>query len=171
MYTHPMRKKQLEFEGLARPKDSFGGELLKGNPKGKRPLASKLPLHLTLRAKKSVLRNPKVFGLVEKAIEETARKYRVKVYKKANVGNHLHLAIKLPRLEAWAGFIRELTGKIGLICKHLMKDGLWLFRPHTRIIRGWKTAFKAVFAYIHLNQLEGEGRVVRKPGLTRPHPA
>ncbi len=46
------RKKQLEFKGLSAPKDSFGGESLKGNPKGKRPVAARLPIHLTLKAKK-----------------------------------------------------------------------------------------------------------------------
>ena len=55
------RNLQQEFagQGFTRPGDEFGGSLLKGNPKRKRPLESKLPIHLTLRATKSSLRTPK----------------------------------------------------------------------------------------------------------------
>jgi hypothetical protein len=46
------RKKQLEFD-LEKPGASFGGSLLKGNPKRRRPLDGKLPIHLTLRSSKA----------------------------------------------------------------------------------------------------------------------
>jgi hypothetical protein len=160
-----MRKSQQEFriKGFERAKDEFGGALLKGNPKKKRPLDSKLPIHLTLRAKKSVLRLPKVFGKVEKIIREVAKKQGVKDYKDANVGNHLHLALKIRHVKDWAGFIRELTGRIALACKGVFGEkGFWMYRPHTRIIRGWQKAFKIVLNYIYLNQIEAEGFISRK---------
>ncbi len=159
------RKRQQEFkgEGLQRPKDSFGGADLKGNPKKARPLDSKLPIHLTLRATKSVLRTPKHFGIVERIISEVAKKHGVKIYKRANVGNHLHMAIKLPRVKRWAAFIRELTGRLGLALKGVMGgERLWAYRPHTRIVRGWKKAFGIVKEYIELNQREAEGFISRK---------
>lgn len=159
------RKNQQEFDGngFQKPQDNFGGGLLKGNPKTSRPLASKLPIHLTLRARKSVLRTPKVFGSVNKIIREVAAKHGVKIYKMANVGNHLHLAIKLSHVRRWAAFIREMTGRLALLCRHLDPGkGFWLYRPHTRIIRGWKKAFQIVKDYIDLNIWEAENFISRK---------
>lgn len=49
----PKRSKQLEFAGpgMKKPDVRFGGSLLgKSNPKRKRPLDSKRPIHLVLRA-------------------------------------------------------------------------------------------------------------------------
>ncbi len=167
-YKHTMkRQSQRSFlgKGFDRPKDSFGGSLLKGNPKGKRPLDSKLPIHLTLRAGKSLLRLPQTFKTVNDIVYETARKHGVRIYKYANVGNHLYAVIKISSLRAWAAFIRELTGRIAQTVGELIDLGLgtkfWRYRPHTRIVRGWQKAFKSVKEYIHLNQLEAEGFISR----------
>ncbi len=167
VYKHQMsrRRVQQEFkgEGFEKKPDAFGGQLLKGNAKSARPLHSKLPIHLTLRASKSVLRLPKKFAVVEKIITNVANKHGVKIFKRANVGNHLHLALKLPHVNRWAAFIRELTGRLGLALKDSL-DGtkLWLHRPHTRIIRGWQKAFRILLDYIELNQWEGDGIISRK---------
>lgn len=167
VYKHHMsrRKSQQEFtgEGFKKPGDSFGGAALKGNPKGARPLDSKMPIHLTLRATKSVLRTPKHFGVVGKIVTDVTKKHGVKIYKFANVGNHIHMAIKIPRVKRWAAFIRELTGRLGLALRAAMGGAkLWLYRPHTRIVRGWKKAFGIVKAYVELNQWEAEGFISRK---------
>lgn len=161
------RRAQQEFvgEGFGRATDSFGGASLKGNPKGKRPLDSKFPIHLTLRATKSVLRLPKNFRLVEALVSSVARKHGVKIYKWANAGNHLHLVIKILHVRRWAAFIRELTGRLGLALRSsLAGKKLWLFRPHTRIVRGWKEAFGTVKKYVELNILEGENLISRWDG-------
>lgn len=158
------RKAQQEFIGPGfQSKDCFGGALLKGNPKGKRPLHSKLPIHLTLRASKSVLRLPGTFGKVQLIINQVGARHGVKIYRQANVGNHLHLAIKIPHVRRWAAFIRELTGRLGLAVRdRLGGQKLWLFRPHTRIVRGWRKAFRILKEYIELNCLEAEGVISRK---------
>ena len=157
------RKKQLEFDGLQRPKDSFGGSLLKGNAKTKRPLDSKLPILLTLRATKGGMRLPKAFGKVDAAVNRCAGKYGIKIYEYANVGNHLHFVLKIPRRASWAGFIRELTGEIAAQMKLLLdiKEKFWMFRPHTRVVQGWRKAFNIAKMYVHLNVLEAEGFINR----------
>lgn len=161
------RAKQLEFtgNGLTRPSDEFGGSLLKGNPKTKRPLESKMPIFLTLRAQKSWLRMPATHATVQQTIRSVAKKHGFKIYKQANVGNHLHLVLKMPTHKAWSAFIRELTGRIaqevierlGLV----LDASFWKFRPHTRIIRGWRRAFKTALDYVFLNQLEADGAISR----------
>lgn len=160
------RSKQLEFKikDFNKPNDCFGGSLLKGNAKRARPLDSKLPILITLRATKGGMRTPKAFKKVNDAVYDTAHKYGFKIYKYSNVGNHLHLVLKLSKLQLWAAFIRELTGKIGLLMKLLTKaEGkFWMYRPHTRIVRGWKKAFRIALDYVGLNQLEAEGFISRK---------
>jgi REP element-mobilizing transposase RayT len=164
------RPKQLAFSNRAflQPKDSFGGAELKGNPRGARPLDSKLPVHLTLRARKSVLRLPKTYRAVEATVAQVAEKYGVKIFKRANVGNHLHLVIQVnPKL--WPRFIRELTGRIAQIIKDMgiaLGNGFWLYRPHTRIVRGWRKAFQIALDYVGLNQLEADGHISRKQTKT-----
>jgi REP element-mobilizing transposase RayT len=160
--------KQLSFSGklFNKPDDAFGGSLLKSHPKGKRPLESKLPILLTLRAERSVMRSLGVFHKVNSQVYHIAKKHGVRVYRYSNVGNHLHLLIKIPHVRRWAAFIRELTGQIAqLMLKniHLPKDlSFWRYRPHTRIVRGWKKAYTIAKDYIELNELEATGSIDRK---------
>ncbi len=162
------REKQFEFggQGFNKPGDKFGGSLLKGNPKSKRPLATTLPIHLILRAAQGGLRLPKTFGKVTEIIDGTTKKYGVRIYQSANAGNHIHLVIKISNLKLWPAFIRELSGRIAQVVGELI--GLakgakfWLFRPFTRIVRSWQKAFKAVKEYVYLNQLEANGFISRK---------
>lgn len=167
------RSGQLEFggAGFIKPKDCFGGSLLKNsNAKCKRPLDSKLPVHLVLRARISSLKLPRTFAKVNSTVSQIARRHGVRVYKYANVGNHLHLLIKIPRLSAWAAFIRELTGRISQIAQGItgQKKGLkfWSQRPFTRIVRGWREAFQDIKQYIALNELEAIGFISRKETRT-----
>ncbi len=163
-----MRRKQLEFEGFKRINDAFGGSLLKGNPKTKRPLDSKLPVLLTLRGIQGGMRSPKTFQKVNEIVYETAGKYGVRIYEYANVGNHLHILIRVMKLRLWAAFIRELTGKIAAFVKEFFKieGSYWKFRPHTRIVRGWKKAYKSAKDYVYLNIIEAEGFIDRKETKT-----
>lgn len=186
--NHPI---QLRFQdkSFAKPGSEFGGSLLKSNPKVRRPLKTNLPIHLVLRAQKSGMRNPKVYGFIHKQIYKSAKKYGIKIYKYANVGNHLHLLFKLSKLKLWAAFIRELTSLIAsrvrsqispkkdLIKSPASKDldletmktqespsektQFWKFRPYTRIISGWRKAFTTLKNYIYLNRLEAEGHISR----------
>lgn len=165
------RSKQLEFQPkeFAKPKDQFGGSLLKNsNAKRARPLDSKLPLLITLRATKGGMRLPKCFSNVNNAVYDTAKKYGFKVYKYSNVGNHLHILVKISKLQLWSAFIRELTGKIGLVMKIALSltEKFWAYRPHTRIVRGWRKAFNIAKDYIELNILEAEGYISRKETKT-----
>lgn len=155
--------RQLNFmgKGFDRPQDRFGGSLLKGNPKTPRPLDSKLPIHLVLRARESTLRLPKNFGRVDRYVYLTAKKYGVRIYEFANVGNHMHLVLKISDRRLWSAFIRELTGRIAQTARGPAPGRFWLFRPFTRIVRGWKNAFRAARNYVYFNRLEADGHISR----------
>lgn len=162
----------MSFDGaeFRRPGDCFGGSLLKGNPKTARPLDSKLPVHLTLRTAGSWLRRPKTYKSVNEIVQATARKHGMKIYRYANVGNHLHVVLKISRRHAWAAFIRELTGRIAQWVREAMglaaDSKFWLFRPFTRIVRGWQRPFQLVKEYIALNLLEADGFISRRETKT-----
>ena len=162
------RQKQYEFrgKGIDKTKDWFGGSLLKGNPKSNRPLSSKLPLHIVLRTHtKNSMRKPKAFGVVHTLLYSVAKKHGVKIYEYANVGNHLHLLVRIPHVRLWAAFIRELTGRLSQQMQGLKGpqkgEKYWAYRPFTRVVRGWRKAYQIAKDYVILNQLEGDGIIKR----------
>lgn len=136
---------------------------MKGNPKTRRPLSSKLPVHLVTRAARGGMRLPKIYRCVNQIVVNTAKKHGVTIYEYANVGNHLHLVLRITHLHRWPPFIREFTGKIGLLAKKTLAmtgtENFWLYRPYTRVIASWNKPFKIAKEYIHLNSLEAEGSV------------
>ena len=160
------RQRQFQFEGseFIIPNSSFGGSMLKNsNAKVGRPLDSKLPIHLSLRAHKSVMRLPKTINLVDDQVERTCKKHGVRLYKYATVGNHLHMVIKIPQRRRWNAFIRELSGRVAqLVREKLSLDGeFWTQRPFTRLVAGWGKAFQMAKDYVYLNWCEGEGHIKR----------
>ena len=102
------------------------------------------------------MRLPVYYGSVNEIVRSACRRHGVTLHRYANVGNHLHLCLKIPSTAGWAGFIRELTGRVAL------RTGIsWLHRPFTRLVQGWGQALQRVLAYIYLNELEGDG-VIRR---------
>ena len=152
--------KQLNLDQFHKVRHAFGGDLLKPNtnPKIKRPLDSKLPIHLVLKAKRSLMRLPKHFANVDQIVHAVAGKHGVRIYEYANVGNHLHVLIKISRRPRWAAFIRELTGRLATL---LGGNGIWAKRPFTRVVNGWRKAFRSVKRYVGLNAIEADGGILR----------
>lgn len=153
--------KQTAFRILSKPNFNFGGSRLGPNthPKRVRPIDSKLPLHVVLKADKSTMRLPRNYARVNDQVAKTAKRLGIRIYEYANVGNHLHVLIKLPHRRAWAKFIRALTGRLAQTC-----GVRWLHRPFTRVVAGWRRAFKIVKDYVVLNRWEAEGTASRADG-------
>ena len=155
------------FRGLQKPKDCFGGNYLKNShAKTRRPLSSKLPMHLVLRSELAKGRfsflNYKQYRQVNRLVREVARKHQVTIHDYANSGNHLHILLRLRAVRDWAAFIRELTGRIaqvvqGLTAKETGAAKFWDQRPFTRIVGDWNRSFKIVRRYILRNRVEAEG--------------
>lgn len=124
-----------------------------------------MPIHLVFKANKSVLRLPKTLKRTNDLLKFKAKKYGVKVYNEANVGNHIHLVVRITNRKLWNGFIRDFTSSLshelrtlGVLAK---KQKLWRHRPFTRIVQGWTRAYKSVLDYVSLNQLEALGLIDR----------
>ncbi len=115
-------KKPRQLQLFKKDLKSFGGTLLLGKRKSKRPFSSKHSLHLVLRSswargEHSFLRKHNK-SAIERLIFRTASKYHIRVYQRAIVGNHLHLVIRAKQRQQYHIFIRVLASQIA---SHVMK--------------------------------------------------
>lgn len=147
-------------------KKSFGGALLKGNPRSKRPISTRKPMHLVMRssfAKGSFsMQQTMNRKRIQIALQSLSKSLGVRVYRFANSGNHLHMLIYTSSRQAYINFIRALSGIIARIVLNAergsasMIDRFWDARPFTRVVE-WGREFSVVRNYIDLNKLEAIG--------------
>jgi REP element-mobilizing transposase RayT len=164
-------------------KDSkHGGELSLGKRKTFRPIDPKQALHVVMRSSKAKgqlsMLHPKNCNSIEKFVHKTAKRWGVRLYRYANVGNHLHLLIQVPTREAWKRFSKELSGGIAQILTGARKGsalmrsqdpslpesakrGFWDHLVFTRIV-SFGRDFKCVARYLIKNLFEAAGVPMRK---------
>ncbi len=154
-----------------KPLKQFGGSLLKkSNPKVARTLSTKHAMHLVLKSSMAVgkysMRSAKNQKLVAQLLRKVAQQYGIRIVEFANMGNHLQLLIQLPQRQAFAPFIRSITGgiaqkitgatKINSIKKimndstHAELEKFWDFRPWSRLVETKKTYRLATDVLIHM---------------------
>lgn len=168
------RPKQLRFDASAfLAEKAFGGSLLKkSHAKSKRPVSTRLPMHVVLRSSKARGRRsmlaPAHARKVNAIVRGDARKFGVRVLEFANVGNHMHLLVRAGNRWAFLYFLRSISGRIameltgarkglGLWTKDDgAKDPFWDKRPFTRVVEG-RRGYRAASDYVMLNQLEAAG--------------
>lgn len=145
----------------------FGGALLKGNAKVARPLSTKETIHLVLKSAqaigaKSMLHTYNV-NKIDEIIRTHAKNCRIRIYHLVNVGNHLHMVIKLDDFKEFSKFVRIITG---LIARHVLraergpatdkseasrkKTQFWAARPFTRLI-AWGRDYGHIKSYMNKN--------------------
>lgn len=155
-----MKQQQLLKNG----EKHFGGEHFKRRKgRGPRPLATKQTMHLVLRSTQAV--GTKSFtrhrGLIKRTLDRFAKKYAIKINGFANVGNHLHVHLKLTLRHTWRRFIRAFTAAIAVTIGGKSRwapktKRFWDRRPFTRVVIGWH-GFKTLRNYIRINECEGHG--------------
>ena len=140
--------KQTSF--FKKQKAEFGGTLLVGKRKSARPLNSKFPTHLVLKASNSnlLLRHQKI---VRDTLFKYAEKFGIKIYEFGVHVDHVHIAIRTPSRILYVRWIRAITSvlvqKISGLC--------WKLRPYTRL-GNWGRAFDFLRNYIRKNRREGD---------------
>jgi len=146
------------------PDLAHGGDLRTGKRKIRRPLDPKRPIHLVLKSSrargKSSLLQSHYKKRIEFLIEQSAKRYGIKIYHFANVGNHLHLLVRTPARANFQNFLRIITGKIAILVtkakKGEKKGKFWDALSFTRVIH-WGRDFKQLTTYFIKNQIEGFG--------------
>lgn len=164
--------KQQSFTGM-QPKVEFGGSLLLNKRKTMRPLCTKRPHHLILKAEDLKLRFPgvsftKVRAKVSKIIKHHAGKHGVSIDSHSVNWNHMHLSIRFKHRINYVRFIRAVTAHVVLeLSKHfgIRLKNLFNLRPFTRVVE-WGRAYKNLLRYIQINILESEGICVRRKTKT-----
>lgn len=167
-----MRKQQSWLTPI---KDSFGGFARHTHAKTKRPMDSKLPLHVCMRS--SLARGKRtMLGVnrvkVASIVERVSKRFHVRVVRFANVGNHLHLVVRLPARgqaarDQYAAWIRTLMALLArevggarrgspLLDAKGERVTFWDSRPFTRVVRGMR-GYHVMDRYTLKNQLEAQG--------------
>jgi REP element-mobilizing transposase RayT len=176
-------KKDSFFPGFEKAAPAaHGGELAQRKRKTYRPIDTKQALHVTLKSSKArrelSMLHPKHCNHIEKFVRKTAEKWGVRIYRYANVGNHLHLLIKTRSRAAWQSFSRELSGGIAQIVTgskkgmalersedaaiaESAKRGFWDGLIFTRIV-SFGRDFDGVARYLIKNLFEAAGVPVKK---------
>lgn len=157
-----------KFGGL----DALGRERTTRISRGFRPVSVKSSMHLILKSSRargswSFLNNNRKQA-ISKIINQVAKKYGVVLLSGANVGNHIHIHLRVHRRWQYIRFIRVVTARIAFLVtganklKSPLRDdsgrkiGFWTQRPITRVVHGWKDFLK-LSDYIRINKLEGLG--------------
>jgi REP element-mobilizing transposase RayT len=162
---HKVSSKERQLAFLKKDPHAYGGLLLNtraGRARG-RPLSTRASMHLVLRSSKakgahSMRRHS---GKVEQILRRFSQKYGVKILTFANVGNHLHLQIRLLSRDGYKPFIRAITAAIAMAVMGTSRGKkssgrFWDLRPFTRIVKGWAGPLRLT-DYIRVNRLEGVG--------------
>ncbi len=152
-----------------------------------RPLSIRETMHLVLRSTKAKgdwsFRKPRNHAHVNRIVDKFAVMYGVRVISMANVGNHLHLQIKLSNRYTYRPFIRAVTAAIAMAItgrnrwtrnrmaehgpakrsgkqphqnKPPKREKFWDYRPFTRVVESFK-AWLNLKDYIKINEFEGAG--------------
>lgn len=158
--------KQLSLIPKRREEIEFGGELLKGKRKAKRPLSTKEPMHLILKssnARGKYALNPSN-GKMSALIYRMAFRFNVKIYSVAINWSHAHFIIRVKDRKSYNGFVRALCGAMVLLLK--APKGFFDLKPYTKI-GTWGRQLKNWTNYAIKNQMQAAGLLSKetKDGL------
>ena len=122
------------------------------------------------KGQRSFLLNRKRSLLIETKVREQASQFGVKIYRYANVGNHLHLLVLATHRRSFFNFLRSISGIIARIALGAERGAaklkgvakFWDQRPWTRIL-AWCKDFDNVKRYVVLNFNEAMGFLPYRP--------
>jgi REP element-mobilizing transposase RayT len=163
-----MRNRQLVLFDKSRLGDprlrEHGGDVRLGKRKIARPVDTKKPLHIVLRSSRatsawSMLR-PERASRIRRTAGSLARRYDVRLYRYANVGNHIHVLATVRSRAALQSFLRGFAGVTARLVTGARKGRpvgrFWDRLAYTRIV-SWGREFSTVGAYVKQNHDEALG--------------
>jgi REP element-mobilizing transposase RayT len=147
--------RQTGFSFLKNYTKEFGGSLLIGKRKARRPLSTKSPIHLILKSSGNKIFHPGNTDM-NSIVRSDAKRFGIKIYDLAVNWTHIHLLVKIPSREAYNQFIRSVTAKLVIYFSKKAGwslKGLFNLRPFTKII-SWGRQFKNGLQYMIKNQIQ-----------------
>jgi REP element-mobilizing transposase RayT len=144
----------------------FGGSRLKSNPKEKRPVSRKNAMHFVLRSShakgKRSMRCGENRKRVDGIIYKQAKASGIRIYKYQNMGNHLHILLRVHDRRLLARYLRAISGLIARVVLGCERGSptrikqFWDGRPFSRIVE-WGKAYKDARNYLEKNRLQALG--------------
>jgi hypothetical protein len=138
-----------------------GGMSARGHRKLERPLSTRKWIHLVLKSDKAKgnlsFLTPKNKILIQKVIRDKSRKFGVAIADQANVGNHLHLKIRIQSRESFQKFLKAVTTLIARKVTGARKGKpfgrFWQGLAFTRVLTS-RFEEMSLTGYIMANRLE-----------------
>jgi REP element-mobilizing transposase RayT len=167
-----MKRKQLGLFSGEKSGTEHGGGTGKGKRKGARPIATRKPMHLVLRAGRAVgdwsFLRKKNREQIEQILELISKRYGVRVIRFQNVGNHLHLLIQGKSRILLQSFLRTLPAKIALAVTQAKKgnpQGRFFDEILFSRVVDWGRDLDRIVRYFRKNEFEAAG--IPKDALAR----
>jgi REP element-mobilizing transposase RayT len=162
LYFFTMKFQQQSF--FSPISKSFGGTLQSGKRKTFRPLDPKSAIHLVLKSSRAKaiwsMLHRRNKTRIQDLMERLASENGIKVYQFVNVGNHLHLLVKIRSRDGFQKFLRVFTGRVALLVTGARKGNpqgkFWDALAFSRIVQ-WGKDFKRITLYFIKNELESLG--------------
>jgi REP element-mobilizing transposase RayT len=122
-------------------KTVHGGTRTKGSRKTARPLSVKHSMHLVLKAKRaqgtySLYKHDRA---LKNIIAKYAKRYGIVIQDLVNMGNHLHIRLKITRREYFGKFLKTITALIARVVTKAKKGNrfgkFWDALAFTRVLK------------------------------------
>lgn len=157
-----MKNSQLTFWNPA--VKAHGGQASIGREKTARPIATKRPMHLIFRSSRAKgtwsFLSSRNRDRLEAHLQTTARRFGVKIYRFANVGNHFHLLVQAKRRQDLQNFLRVFAQGVVFLVTNAKKGNpigkFWDALAYSRIVE-WGRDWKSMLGYLEKNLLESKG--------------
>jgi REP element-mobilizing transposase RayT len=164
-------KERVQMQERLTPRTRHGGPPSVGRRKTERPFTPNVPTHLVLKSKRAKglwsMRHRRHQAKITSMIYVYADRFKVHVYRAANVGNHIHLLVKAHDRKNLADFLRVLAGRIAVVVsgakRGIKKIGkFWDCLCWSRLVN-WGKDFYHVRRYVTANEVEGaDGKAMRE---------
>jgi REP element-mobilizing transposase RayT len=156
---YAIQVRQLSF--LPSPRREYVPQ--KGKRKIRRPFDPKRALHVTLsstraRGTRSLLQSESRLR-IQALMLTISERHEIRIYRFANVGNHIHFLLGAKRREDLRAFLREFAGAVAVAVTGAAKgrpEKFWDCPPWSKIIE-WGRQFARAKSYVLLNVLESSG--------------
>ena len=157
----PQERVNKRRYGRAKGRTTHGGENTKGKRKEERPLSKSKPIHLILKSKKASGRlsflGAKNKVWIEKLLRAKAKKFFVRNEDYVNMGNHLHIRLRVQDRISFRKFLKSIVNLIARTLTGAKKGNkfgrFWDGLAYTRIL---KSSFEQLqlHGYFRANRME-----------------
>lgn len=155
-------RKQKQESFWKTPAKSHGGGEEKGRRKGARPIATRKSMLLTIKSSraKGEWSFHRFEREIEKKVNSLGRRFRVRIYRQVNVGNHLHLQVRAASRREFQNFLRVLTQAVMFLVTGARKGNpvgkFWDNLACSRVVE-WGRDWAGVKRYMDKNTMEAAG--------------